>query len=116
MLQNFKLIDDFYDSGIYEYARFIAFSYYADYAVDSNGEEYCCGCTDEGLQLFGDIMEGKAIFPFSKERYDSNTDVQNSLAALGLDSEKFWHALLYAYHFAESQNTDCITACAASFQ
>ena len=101
-------IDEFYESGIYDYARFLAFSYYADFTVDNNGEEFCCGCTDEGLQLFVDIRKGTAIFPFSKEKYDSNTDVQNSLAALGLDPEKFWHALLYAYHEAESQNTDCI--------
>ena len=109
MDKEIQFLNDFEENEAYDYARFLAFSYYADYYTDDNGEEFCCGCREEGLRLYLDIRNGKAIFPFGKDRYDSNTDVQNSLKALGLDSKKFWHALLYAYYYAESQNTDCIS-------
>lgn len=94
--------------GRFQYLRFLAFSYYAEIEVDDNGEEFCSGLSEPGSRLYLDIRNGKAVFPFVKEKYDANQDIQNSLTAMGLDSEKFWFALLYAYHAAEVWNTDCI--------
>ena len=49
------------------------------------------------------IFEGRIRFPFNKEDYDRNTDIQDSLTALGIDSEKFWYAVLFIHHFAEDK-------------
>ena len=94
--------------GRFQYLRFLAFSYYAEIEVDDNGEEFCSGLSEPGYRLYLDIRDGKAMFPFVRERYDEDQDIQNSLTAMGLDSEKFWLALLYAYRAAEVWNTDCI--------
>ncbi len=108
-MDNNKFEDELFETnGPYQYLRFLAFSYYAEFDVDVNGEEFCCGLSEPGYNLYYEIRNGKAVFPFLKEKYDADVDIQNSLAAMGLDPEKFWYALLYAYHAEETWNTDCI--------
>ena len=49
----------------------------------------------------------KMKFPFSHEDYIGNEPVIKSAEALGLDTEKFWYAMLCVYHLTEEY---CIKA------
>ena len=69
--------------------------------VPTDDEGYYVYSTGESV-LRG-IFEGRIRFPFNKEDYDRNTDIQDSLTALGIDSEKFWYAVLFIHHFAEDK-------------
>lgn len=123
------LFDHFCEDDAYEYVRYLAIKYYPDYdnqpdlydaelppidalvnAISRQGVEgtkpVIIGC-ERGFSIFKRIQEGKASFFFTKEDYDSNTSLQNSIKAIGLDVEKFWHALLFIHHMAEMENINC---------
>ena len=111
----------------YEYVRYIAFHYYPDYLEEpmvisadvppieevgevsaEEAELTCIGITQSGFTIFRDIQTGKKEFIFDEEDYYGNVDIQQSLQLIGLDPEKFWHALLYIHYMAELENTDCV--------
>ncbi len=123
------LLDHFREDDVYEYVRYIAFKYYPDYAdqpdiydadlppvetlanaLMEEGEEQAepaiIGC-ERGFSIFKRIQEGKATFFFTKEDYYGNTSLQNSIKAIGLDAEKFWHVILFIHHMAEMENINC---------
>lgn len=122
-----ELWNQLYDLDKYEYVRYIAFHYYPDYleepmvisadvppieeVEDVSAEEAeltCIGITLSGFTIFRDIQTGKKEFIFDEEDYYGNVDIQQSLQLIGLDPEKFWHALLYIHYMAELENTDCV--------
>ena len=65
--------------------------------------------SDQGYRQFYLIQSGEVEFPFSKEEYDKNEDIQDSLALIGLDPDKFWEAIRYIYHIALLRNSDVVT-------
>ena len=65
--------------------------------------------SDQGFRQFYLIQSGKVEFPFSKEEYDKNEDIQDSLALIGLDPDKFWEAIRYIYHIALMRNSDVVS-------
>jgi hypothetical protein len=50
----------------------------------------------------------KMNIPFTYEEYIKNKDIQGTLEALGVDIEKFWYLLLFAYDFSD---TTCFKSC-----
>ena len=128
MLSDKELNDLLYYSDEFEYVRYVAFYYYPEYAdetlsypmqlpsidelvntpTQSEDEPTCIGIRNDGFRIFSDIQTGKHQFAFSREEYDDNVDIQQSLDLIGLDKDKFWHALLYIHYMAEINNTDCV--------
>ena len=121
-----ELWNQLYDDDEFEYVRFIAFQYYPEYLeepavypyelppIDELGTESsepeeltCCGIRHDGFVPFRDIQTGKKQFSFTREDYD-NEEIQRTLELIGLDKDKFWHALLYIHYIAELWNTDCV--------
>lgn len=83
---------------LYEYVRTIAIHYMADYDDEWNAVDYC-----RGVEMQWDIENGSAEFFFTREEYDANEDIQNSLALIGLDADKFWVAVRFIHFWAESK-------------
>ena len=117
-----------YDEDEYEYVSFIALRYYGDYDIPmcipaelppledlayiSMGEEEApslLGIGQDGFVIFRDIETGKKEFRFGEDDYYRNEDIQLTLRLIGLDPQKFWHALLYIHSMAEKNNTDCFS-------
>lgn len=97
-----KKVDEMLYGDICEYYR-LAVEEFVPSAID-DGESMI----QTGYMALEKILGGTVRFPFSKEEYDRNTDIQDSLAALGIDSEKFWYAVLFIHHFAESKSVNAI--------
>ena len=122
-----ELWNQLYDEDEFEYVRFIAFQYYPEYLedpavypyelppIDELGtessepeESTCCGIRHDGFVPFRDIRTGKKRFQFSRKDYENNVEIQRTLELIGLDKDKFWHALQYIHYLAELWNTDCV--------
>lgn len=110
MKDNGNILKEFYyTDGVHDYARYLAFSLFAVTEIDIEGKSFCSGITEEGEHLYLDIIKnGDNIIPIKKEDYNSDSNVQNSLSAMGINPKKFWIALLYAYNYALNQNSECI--------
>ena len=92
----------FYEDKLYEYAYLAAVNYFY------HGDEEALWNSDIGFRLFYKIQVGEIVFPFSKEQYEENTDIQNSLALKGLDPEKFWQAMLYIHAMAKLRKNNAV--------
>ena len=122
-----ELWNKLYDAEEFEYVSFIAFHYYPDYLetpmvipadlppIEEIGDKRdmpekltCIGIEHSGFVPFRDIQTGKKEFIFHREDYDRNEEIQQTLELIGLDKDKFWHALLYIHYLAELWNTDCV--------
>lgn len=90
----------FYQDKLYEYA------YHA--AVNSfyGSEEALWDPDSIGFRVFYDIQVGKTEFPFSKDDYEANTEIQTSLKLIGLDPDKFWEAIRYIHALAFIRSVD----------
>lgn len=71
----------FYQDKLYEYA------YHA--AVNSFYGSEEAFWNSEGFSVFYRIQTERIQFPFSRESYDANADIQASLKLIGLDPDKF---------------------------
>ena len=91
----------FREETLYEYA------YHAASTALWESEE-ALWYSDQAYRMFYQIQTGEIEFPFTREDYDKNTDIQNSLALIGLDPDKFWQALLYIHAVAFAKNTDVV--------
>ncbi len=89
----------FYQDKLYEYAYHAAVNYFY-------GDEEALWASGEGFRLFYHIQIERTQFPFSKESYDANTDIQTSLKLIGLDPDKFWEAIRYIQALAFIRNVD----------
>jgi hypothetical protein len=124
-----KLYDLLYNEDAYEYVRYIAFWYYPEYAEEPDvypadlpsidevvnmpddsieSELTCIGIRHDGFKIFREIVTGEKKFVFKRTDYENDLNIQRSLKLIGLNPEKFWHALLYIHYMAEMNNTDCV--------
>jgi hypothetical protein len=86
----------------YEYVRFIVGNHLLDYDETGNA----CGW-GEGFDLFYEMnTEFEEDYPISRKKYDNNETLQGSIAAIGLDSEKLWHAIRFIRIMSESRFVD----------
>ena len=95
-------MDFFYDSDEAEYCRHFAFSKYPDEEMDEEGNYFVSGCST-GVDIIRAIMFEKGLFPFTKEEYLNNQDIQNTIVSIGLESEKFWWAIQFIHHLADTK-------------
>lgn len=70
-----------------------------------------CG-TEEALwddslanHTFYVIQTEDCDFPFTREDFDADTDIQKTLALVGLDPDKFWQAVLFIHALTYRKNT-----------
>ena len=127
MITEQELWNKLYDDDEFEYVRYIAFQYYSEYleepmvipadlppieeighVSDEPEKLTCIGIRHEGFTPFRDIQTGKITFLFNREDYDRNEVIQQTLTLIGLDKDKFWHALLYIHYLAERWNKRCV--------
>lgn len=101
-IQLLKKVEEMLYGDICEY-YLLAVEEFVPYAID-DGE----ALIQTGYMALEKILSGTVRFPFNKEDYYRNTDIQDSLVALGIDSEKFWYAVLFIHHCAESKCVNVI--------
>lgn len=81
---------------LYDYVFEIANRMYPTWDTDINGEQYQ---TDSfrGWDFVHQLEDRRLEFSITKERYLENAPIIRSLRAIGLDTEKFWMAMLFVY-------------------
>ena len=81
---------------LYDYVFEIANRMYPTWDTDINGEQYQ---TDSfrGWDFVHQLEDERLEFSITKERYLENAPIIRSLRAMGLDTEKFWMAMLFVY-------------------
>lgn len=95
-----ELAREYQDVG--EYIAVIANRYFPD----SDGEYLYDSIV--GFDVFREIENGNAEFPFTDEKYYNSASIQDSLDAFGLDCDKFLYALKFVHHVGESKFVDAI--------
>lgn len=101
---NKQLYKAFETDDKYEYVRSIACGHLLDY--DENGEPCGWGVSlDLFRGLHTDVGED---YPIPREKYDKNKTIQDSIAAIGLDSEKLWHAIRFIRFMSKSKHEKAI--------
>lgn len=81
---------------LYDYVFEIANRMYPTWDTDINDEQYQ---TDSfrGWDFVHQLEDERLEFSITKERYLENAPIIRSLRAMGLDTEKFWMAMLFVY-------------------
>ena len=81
---------------LYDYVFEIANRMYPTRDTDINDEQYQ---TDSfrGWDFVHQLEDERLEFSITKERYLENAPIIRSLRAMGLDTEKFWMAMLFVY-------------------
>ena len=81
---------------LYDYVFEIANRMYPTWDTDINGEQYQ---TDSfrGWDFVHQLEDERLEFSITKERYLENAPIIRSLRAMGLDTEKFWMAMLFVF-------------------
>ena len=81
---------------LYDYVFEIANRMYPTWDTDINDEQYQ---TDSfrGWDFVHQLEDERLEFYITKERYLENAPIIRSLRAMGLDTEKFWMAMLFVY-------------------
>ncbi len=77
--------------------------------------EYVCLLSDDyenggcyPYRFFDRLCKGAIAAPFHKERFLGDVDITATLEGFGLDTEKFWMAVLFVYDWAENQFVGCV--------
>lgn len=90
---------------VFDYAHMVANECAPEFDFDENGEPYPCE-SSVGRDIIKRLDSLK--FPFTKGEYYHNTEVLDFLKAYKIDTEKFWYAILFIYHFTKSKIADGI--------
>lgn len=85
-----------------DYCRFFAFKHFPDLEEDEEGNTVIYGSA-AGFDIIRFIMFGDPQFLFTKKEYLGNSDIQDSIKAMGLDSEKLWWAIAFVHHLANTK-------------
>lgn len=91
---------------LYDYVFEIANRMYPTWDTDINDEQYQ---TDSfrGWDFVHQLEDERLEFSITKERYLENAPIIRSLRAMGLDTEKFWMAMLFVYDVVRGTDGKC---------
>lgn len=82
---------------LYDYVSEIANRMYPTWEFDDSCGEYYQTDSFRGWDFVHQLEDGRLKCPFTKEQYLENTPIIRSLRAMGIDTEKFWMAMLFVY-------------------
>lgn len=87
---------DNYDSGVFSY-------------IDDDGnEQWTVNQNDSGIVFPTHYNNDRVKFPKTYQDYLDNINIQRSIKAMGLDVEKFWFFILYAYDLSREKTRNII--------
>ena len=82
---------------LYDYVSEIANRMYPTWEFDDSCGEYFQTDSFRGWDFVHQLEDGRLKCPFTKEQYLENAPIIRSLRAIGIDTEKFWMAMLFVY-------------------
>lgn len=88
---------------LYDYVSEIANRMYPTWEFDDSCGEYFQTDSFRGWDFVHQLEDGRLKCPFTKEQYLENTPIIRSLRAMGIDTEKFWMAMLFVYDVVREQ-------------
>ena len=91
---------EYYSNPKYEYVRTLA-----DYLFPPDEDNWE---PIEGLDIMWSVESGYSGLPFKRQDYDINENIQDSLALMGLDPDKFWELMRFIHTYSDSKFTDGI--------
>ena len=94
-----EMIKAFSEEDLYEYVRCAASFFIEDDETGFWDQKYA-------QRLFWDCHNGRIVFPFTREDFDAEENLQCSLRLIGMDADKFWEAILFIYAYALNRNSD----------
>ena len=99
---------------LYDYVFEIANRMYPTWDTDINDEQYQ---TDSfrGWDFVHQLEDERLEFSITKERYLENAPIIRSLRAMGLDTEKFWMAMLFVYDVVRESKNLVVVSLSSSF-
>ena len=88
---------------LYDYVSEIANRMYPTWEFDDSCGEYFQTDSFRGWDFVHQLEDGRLKSPFTKEQYLENAPIIRSLRAMGIDTEKFWMAILFVYDVVQER-------------
>ena len=88
---------------LYDYVSEIANRMYPTWEFDDSCGEYFQTDSFRGWDFVHQLEDGRLKCPFTKEQYLENAPIIRSLRAMGIDTEKFWIAMLFVYDVVQER-------------
>ena len=88
---------------LYDYVSEIANRMYPTWEFDDSCGEYFQTDSFRGWDFVHQLEDGRLKSPFTKEQYLENAPIIRSLRAMGIDTEKFWMAMLFVYDVVQER-------------
>ena len=88
---------------LYDYVSEIANRMYPTWEFDDSCGEYFQTDSFRGWDFVHQLEDGRLKCPFTKEQYLENAPIIRSLRAMGIDTEKFWMAMLFVYDVVQER-------------
>ena len=88
---------------LYDYVSEIANRMYPTWVFDDSCGEYFQTDSFRGWDFVHQLEDGRLKSPFTKEQYLENAPIIRSLRAMGIDTEKFWMAILFVYDVVQER-------------
>ena len=101
---------------LYDYISEIANRMYPTWEFDDSCGEYFQTDSFRGWDFVHQLEDGRLKSPFTKEQYLENAPIIRSLRAMGIDTEKFWMAMLFVYDVVREQTENVQQVPASVFE
>ena len=88
---------------LYDYVSEIANRMYPTWEFDDSCGEYFQTDSFRGWDFVHQLEDERLEFSITKERYLENAPIIRSLRAMGIDTEKFWMAILFVYDVVQER-------------